>query len=441
MDDDGALRAQGTPWARDGAVVWTLAAGVLLLAAGALSGRADVMLLGLAPVATALWSVRTRPLGSVWVDVVPPSSAPGVAGPDRLVTEVHLASPPGTEAVRVRFARVGHTSVEALVDVPLTRSLTVRAGSVRTGYQDLVHVDAQGVAGSGALTAPVVRSAGEQVLVLPNAHALAALPLPLRLRGLTGQHGSRRPGDGGGLRDVHPFQPGDDPRRVDWKVTARRSPRLEELYVRRTLALAEASVTLVMDSRDDVGPDPGTWSGMRPVHPGDQTSLDVARAAAATVAQAYLTAGDRVGVEDLGVRRRALRAGAGRRHLDRVLHQLALIRPEGEPARRVRPPHIPSGSLVYLFSTFLDQEAATLAQVWRRQGHRVVAVDTLPQARMGALDTRHWLALRIVHVEREDRLAEVAASGAELIRWGDRDADATLQQMARQAHRRGSGAR
>ena len=88
-----------------------------------------------------------------------------------------------------------------------------------------------------------------------------------------------------------------------------------------------------------------------------------------------------MGLDDLGVVRRPLPPGGGRRQLDRIRHALALTHPEGEPLRRLRPPQIPSGALVLLFSTFLDDEAAQVAAVWRRAGHRVVAVDVLPTVR------------------------------------------------------------
>jgi uncharacterized protein (DUF58 family) len=432
-------RPLGVPWAVGEGLVWALGAGLVLVTLGALSGRPDVAVLGVAPVLSTLWALWVRPRGEVWVDVE--RVVPEIAAPPEpegtLSARLLLAAPPGTEAVRLRVNRTGHPSAEALVHVPFTREIAVAASSVRTGPQELFRVEHQGLGAGLQLTSPTGTAAAAPVLVLPRPRTVPALPLPLRLRGLSGQHESRRLGEGGGLRDIHPFEPGDRLRRIDWRVTARRSPQLTELYVRRTLALAEAVVTIVVDSRDDVGPDPSTWSGMLASRPDDATSLDLARQAAATIAQGYLAVGDRVGVEDLGVRRRALRPGTGRRQLDRIVQQLALLRAEGDPSPRVRPPQVPSGSLVYVLSTFLDRVAADLARVWRRTGHRVVAIDVLPPFRERSLDVRERLALRIVRIEREDRLAEVAAAGADIVRWAD-PAAASLHfgELARLSHRK-----
>lgn len=429
-------RTAGPPWVIGRPLVWGAGAAILLLVLGALAGRPDVALLGLAPALGSAVALRTRPRGHVWADVVPGETGPTGEAADEVAAQVLLTAPPGTEAVRLRLARPGHGAAEVLVDVPLTRTIEARARSVRTGPQELFRAQVQGIAGGSGLTGPVSEASPGQVLVLPRPLPLPALPLPARLRGLTGQHESRRPGEGGGLRDVHPFASGDQPRRVDWKVTARRSPGLEQLYVRRTTAVSEAMVTLVVDSRDDVGPDPRTWSGTRLVRPDEPTSLDLAREAAATVAQAYLAVGDRVGVEDLGVRRRALRAGTGRRQYDRVVQQLALLRPEGDPRLRLRAPRIPAGALVFVFSTFLDAETADLVTGWRRAGHRVIVVDVLPRVREAGLTAREWLALRMVRVEREDRLAEVARSGAEIVTWAEPGSRTTWTALARVTTRR-----
>ena len=427
---DVAVRA-GPPWRAGPTPVWTAGAGALLLAVALLAGRPDVAVLGAGAVLTAL-AGRLRVDGTVDVHVT--HGGDGTAAPGLLQARVHVAAPTGADAVRLRVERPGHRPADVVVAVGGARTVPVSARSARSGRQRLFDVQAQGLAGDGHLTGPVSRVPADDVVVLPRARDVGVLPVPPRLRGSTGRHRSRRPGEGGDLRDVHPRAPGDPVRRIDWRVTARRSPALDELYVRRSLALAEATVTVVVDSRDDLGPDPATWSGHRPVRPEEPTSLDLAREAAASVAEGHVVLGDRVGLEDLGRRRRTLRVGTGRRQLDRLLLQLALLRPEGRPPARVRPPQLTPGSLVYLFSTFLDDEPVLLARAWHGTGHRVVAVDVLPQPRP-ARDHRLQLALRMVQIDRSDRLAEIRAAGIALVRWADPGATVALHTLARASQR------
>ncbi|MGY4644069.1 DUF58 domain-containing protein [Cellulomonas sp. URHB0016] len=454
-------------WPRTRASAGSIAVGALLLVGGALTGRADVAVLGAAPLVAGVWDWRRRPTADV---VVRLAGADGVPEPGRMESVVEVVAPDGVPGVLVGLRRGGRELAEVLVAVrgpepgaaatapppeavsPLdpvpspatgvsTRRLRVVVRTVRTGVLEVATVDAQGVGPGGASvsvpTPPVTRG----TVVLPARRALGAVPLPHRLRGLTGAHESRRPGEGGGLRDVHPFTPGDRLRRVDWRVTARRSPDLRELYVRREHALAEAVVMLVLDSRDDVGPDPLTWRGSVPPRAQDPTSLDLARGAAASVAETYLGQGDRVGLDDLGVRRRPLPPGGGRRQLDRIRHALAVTQPQGEPAVRRRAPRLPSGALVLVFSTFLDDEAALAAAQWRHLGHRVVAVDVLPTLHVGHLGDRERIAVRLIGLAREDRLADLAERDVEVVTWGNAP-EVALATLARQARRRaGAGSR
>ncbi|WP_448062598.1 DUF58 domain-containing protein [Cellulomonas hominis] len=408
-------------WRHSFAAAAGLVVGLAVLLVGVLAGRPDVAALA---VPALLVPAGRLPTGGLRAGVRRAEPAPGTPGTTDpppptggLRAEVRLDGTAGAAAVRLRVTRPGSRGADVLVRYPDQVTWTVRVPTVRTGPQDLVRVDALGLGpGLATLTDPVV-AAGDRVLVLPVARPLGELPLPFRLRGMTGAHESRRPGDGGGLRDVHPFAPGDSLRRIDWRVTARRAPDLRELYVRRTYTLADAVVMLVVDSRDEIGPDPTTWNGYQPVRPDDPTSLDLARQAAASVAQRYLAIGDRVGVDDLGAHRRPVPPAAGRRQLARITHSLALTRPEGDPVSRLRPPQLPSGALVVLFSTFLDGEAADVARQWRHLGHRVVAVDVLPVLHEARLDGPARLALRLVRLRRVDRLADLQDAGVEVVTW------------------------
>ncbi|MFC8599306.1 DUF58 domain-containing protein [Isoptericola sp. NPDC057191] len=440
----------GAVWRRGPQAAAGIGAGTLVLGLGLLVGRADVALLGVAPLLAALWAGRPRArrttaqpaLTTVTTVTIEPAGGP--AAPGELRATLHLDPPDEAELLHARVYAPGHRPTGVVVAAtPRELALTLR--TVRTGPQRTFHVDARGYgAGGGTAEDPVSVTAPDR-LVLPTALPLGRVPVPRRLRGLTGPHTSRRLGDGNELRDVHPFTPGDRLRRIDWRTTARRSPHLDTLYVRRTYATAEATAVLVVDSRDDVGPDLRTWRGTGPLRVDEPTSLDLARHAAASVANALITGGDRVGVDDLGRRRRPLPPAAGRRHLRRVLHALALSSPRGTPQRRLRAPQVPADAIVYLFSTVLDDEPVELLRAWVAGGHPVVLVDTLPNVR-GAREEHMRLAWRVTRAERDDRLRRAAAAGAPVVRWaGDARQDATLRLealvRAAERHRSGVGTR
>ena len=236
--------------------------------------------------------------------------------------------------------------------------------------------------------------------------------MPHRVFGITGAHGSTTPGDGGEFRDVALFTPGDRLRRIDWKATARRAQVPGELYVRRSFSTADAIVVLVVDDRDEVGADVTRWAGAKGGVT-TSTSLDLAREAASSLSAAYLAAGDRVGFRDLAGTARSVEPGGGTRHLERLQSTIATIAPTGEPVRSVRTPIVPASSLVVVLSTFLDEQAATMAITWASTGHRVVAVDVLPEPELQSATREEQTAFRLLMLERTDRLDGMTASGVE----------------------------
>lgn len=70
-----------------------------------------------------------------------------------------------------------------------------------------------------------------------------------------------------------------------------------------------------------------------------------------------------------------------------------------------------------VLSTFLDEEATRLAQQWRHAGHRVLAVDVLPDLLLHAASPSVRTAHRIIQMERADRIHELRRAGIEALRW------------------------
>jgi len=277
-------------------------------------------------------------------------------------------------------------------------------------------------AAARALAADVCRlgPASESVAVVHAVPAaaprLTRMPVAPRLTGLHGSHEGAKPGQGGDFRDIHPFAPGDELRRVDWKATARAARRPGELLIRRTNALSDASAVIVIDTADDLGSVVSTW-GTTDLRRSGVTSLDHARSAARAIAEATIAQGDRIAFHTLAVDGRTVRSGGGRRHLARVLSEIASSGRAGDDSRFRRTPPVPHGSIIHVLSVFFDGAAAEIALRWRAVGHRVVAVDVLPELDLRRLNLQRELALQVLLAERQDMLRRLEESGVEVVRW------------------------
>lgn len=130
-----------------------------------------------------------------------------------------------------------------------------------------------------------------------------------------GVHPSRLPGAGLEFSQYRSYQPGDDPRRVDWKLYA----RSDRYFVREAEIETSVTVRLLVDASESMA------------HAEDGVSkFDYARFAAAALALLAHRQGDAVGLW-------AIRDGAIRtipplrhhHHLHRLLHDLEQLAPGG----------------------------------------------------------------------------------------------------------------
>lgn len=419
---------------------WTVA--VILAAAGLLLARIDLALLALPLVAALAWTRELRPDRTQGATA---TVALADSGDAEMGFSFKIAAPAGVEAIALRYSLLAGETREIVLAGATSSDFAGRVPLLHSGPQELVRVEYRCFgADLGVLSVPSEPLVASRV-VAPRSAAFSWLPLPRRLQGLTGSHESARAGDGGDFRDVHPFTVGDRLRRIDWKATARRGQNAADLYVRRTAALADATVLIVLDSRDDVGEQVAEWSRNSAASKGI-SALDVAREAASSIAAGYIEAGDRVGFQDLSSRNRMIPHAGGARHLWRLLRAIEITEPSDEPFSRVRPPIVPPGALVYLLSSLLDDQAVELALRWRGNGHRVIAVDVLPAARFARTNRYDRVAHRLVMMERAGRISTLQARGVDLLRWPEDGTSpprqARLRLLSRPARRAGSiGAR
>ena len=85
--------------------------------------------------------------------------------------------------------------------------------------------------------------------------------------------------------------------------------------------------------------------------------------------------------------------------------------------KTTRTPIVPASALVVVISSFLDDLAATMAVTWASTGHRVLAIDTLPQVDVAAASREERTAFQLLMLERTSRLDGMTASGVEPVRW------------------------
>ena len=137
---------------------------------------------------------------------------------------------------------------------------------------------------------------------------------PARASGI-GQHHSRSRGAGLEFSQYRIYEPGDDLRRIDWKLYA----RSDRYFVREAERESPLTLWLLLDASASMGQEDASRPGW--------CRLDAARALAAACITLALRQGDRFGLAMIADGRLELvPAGSGPRHRDRchlALHHLA----------------------------------------------------------------------------------------------------------------------
>ena len=194
-----------------------------------------------------------------------------------------------------------------------------------------------------------------------------------RLDGLlAGDHAGLFPGHGTERGEARPYVPGDDPRHIDWAVTA----RTHEPHVRDMIADHELDVWLVLDSSSSLSF--GTALA---------TKHEVAWSAAGAFALLASTAGNRVGAvrttpDGTRARPQVIPARGGSNHTGAVLSALRRTPRDGERgdlagaiemvARVAR-----RRGMVVVVSDFLGEPTWEKAMRAVASRHEVVAVEVL----------------------------------------------------------------
>jgi uncharacterized protein (DUF58 family) len=223
-----------------------------------------------------------------------------------------------------------------------------------------------------------------------------------------GQHASRSRGAGLEFVQYRAYEPGDEPRRIDWKLYA----RSDRYFVREAERDSPLAVWLLLDATASMGYRDGA-DAARP------SKLEAACLLAACTIELALRQGDRFGVVALGGSAPlAIPAAPGARQRDRCLLELARLHAAGgwpgEDALRPLWERVAAHALVVFVSDFFDEASLRLAERLAAARREVVAVQML------AADERDFPfagAHRFVDPESAvERRVDAAAARADFLR-------------------------
>lgn len=185
-----------------------------------------------------------------------------------------------------------------------------------------------------------------------------------------GQHASRSRGAGLEFAQYRAYEPGDEPRRIDWKLYA----RSDRYFVREAERDSPLDLWLLLDATASMR----QADLARP----DYAKFDALRLLAACVIDIALRQGDRFGIAAIaGATPLAIPLGSGARHRDRCLLELARAQPAGAwpqaNALHATGARIAPHALVFVLSDFFDEAAFDLARRLAGAGREVLTLQML----------------------------------------------------------------
>ena len=243
--------------------------------------------------------------------------------------------------------------------------------------------------------------------VYPSVETLHALLPPLETQVFVGNQVSRAKGDGIEFSDIRAWAPGDVPRRINWRATARRG----ELWVNEQHPERNTDVVLFLDTFTDA-------------HTGGRGTLDMTVRAATSLAHRYLQRKDRVGLVSFGGFLSWLLPGSGTRQLYRIVDSLLQVDIVLSYAARdvdVLPPRsLPAKALVLALTPLLDARTQQALLDLRARGFDLVVVEVSPVPFVDpGGDELTRLSYRLWHLSREAMRARYQLAGVPVVEWRD----------------------
>lgn len=249
-----------------------------------------------------------------------------------------------------------------------------------------------------------------RILVLPQANKLPEVAIqPRRTRAYPGLIPARKGGAGVEFFGIREYRSGDPMRWINDRISARHD---EDLFVNEFEQERAVDVGIILDCRTETN-----------LFRGNTELLEHGIQAAATLADAFLSAGNRVGLLVYGGGRIWVHPGYGKIQRERIFQVLAEARIYDRivdkdlanlPTRL-----FPARSQLVLISSLLPDDLSTLVSL-RAHGYPllVISPDSIEfEARLLGDSTSVHLAARLARLEREFLLQSLRRSGARVFEW------------------------
>lgn len=252
-----------------------------------------------------------------------------------------------------------------------------------------------------------VRLAPETLCVMPKPERMVGVQLrPRHIGPWPGLVPSRALGIGTDFYSMREYVSGDDPKRINWKASA----RLNSLIVNETEAEKVTDVMIVIDTNV-------TFFG-----PSETEMFEREIRAAASIASVMLRQGNRVGLILQGGERGSVPARFGKRHERRILRLLAAAKPGKSTvstsyvmnllARRM----LPSRAQIVVVSPLLDLDIKEGVKQLTIAGYSMMILSPTPSMPEVFADLLDETAMKIIMLERSITLLTLERS-ANVVDW------------------------
>jgi len=246
----------------------------------------------------------------------------------------------------------------------------------------------------------------ETLSVMPKPQPIGGARLrPKHVRAWPGMVPSRILGIGSEFYSTRQYVPGDDPKRINWKTSARHN----DLIVNETEADRVTDVMVVLDTDVAV------------FQPSEVELFERGVQAAASIARLLLRQGNRVGLVLQGGERGSLPAGFGKKHEKRILYLLAAAKPGRASVSTsyvmslLATRMLPSRSQIILISPLLDPEMREGVSKLTGAGYNTLVLSPKPSS-LGFQSEIEKVAFELAMLERSITLLSLER-GSTVIDW------------------------